>query len=80
MAPVRSGRAGRERKSVLGRRARSYAVWFTVVCLHFESVLYLMLGGLAELLLPAKAAEPTGENFLERIASGEFKTITLEAA
>jgi len=67
-----AGKAGRERKSVLGRRARSYAVWFTVVCLHFESVLYLMLGGLAELLLPAKAAEATGENFLERMASGEF--------
>src|SRR4029079_19757194 len=29
-------------------------------------------GGLAELLLPAKAAEATGENFLERMASGEF--------
>jgi hypothetical protein len=68
------GRAGRERRGVLGRRARSYAVWLTVVCMHFEWVLYMMLGGLAELALPAKAVTQGGENLLERIAAGDFWT------
>jgi hypothetical protein len=69
-----TGKAGRERRSVLGRRARSYAVWLTVVCMHFEGVLYMMLGGLAELALPAKAVTPGGENLFERMASGDVLT------
>jgi hypothetical protein len=68
------GRAGRERRGVLGRRARSYAVWLTVVCMHFEWVLYMMIGGLAELALPAKAVTQGGENLLERMAAGDFWT------
>ena len=68
------GRAGRERRGVLGRRARSYAVWLTVVCMHFEWVLYMMLGGLAELALPAKAVTQGGDNLLERMAAGDFWT------
>ena len=68
------GRAGRERRGVLGRRARSYAVWLTVVCMHFEWVLYMMLGGLAELALPAKAVMQGGENLFERMAAGDFWT------
>jgi hypothetical protein len=51
------GRAGRERRRLLGRRARGYAVWLTVVCLHFEAVLYWSLGLLGEIALPAKSAE-----------------------
>jgi hypothetical protein len=52
------GRAARERKSLLGRRARGHAVWLSVVCAHFEwMVLYPSFGLLLALLLPAKAAE-----------------------
>jgi hypothetical protein len=68
-----SGRAGRERKSTLGRRARSYAVWLTAVCSVFEWVLYTMLGGLAELALPAKATEGSTSLF-EALAGGELWT------
>ena len=68
------GKAGRERRGVLGRRARGYAVWLTLVCMHFEGVLYLMIGGLAELALPAKAVLQGGENLFERIAAGGFIT------
>jgi hypothetical protein len=69
-----TGAAGRERRGVLGRRARSYAVWLTFVCLCFEAVLYLMLGGLAELALPATGATQGSENLFERMATGEFWT------
>ena len=69
-----TGRDARERLGVLGRRARGYAVWLTVVCMHFEWILYMMLGGLAELALPAKAAEGGGQNLLELMASGDFWT------
>lgn len=69
-----TGRDARERRGVLGRRARGYAVWLTVVCMHFEWILYMMLGGLAELALPAKAAEGGGENLLEMLVSGDFWT------
>jgi hypothetical protein len=65
-----AGKSGRERRGVLGRRARSDAVSLTLVCMGFEVVLYLMLGGLADLALPAKAAE--GQNFREMIAAGNF--------
>src|SRR5688572_18414614 len=68
-----SGKAGRQRKGILGRRARGYAVWLTAVCSMFEWVLYTMFGGLAELALPAKATE--GQTSLyEMLAGGEFWT------
>jgi len=54
------GRAARERRSVLGRRTRGSAVWLTVVCMHFEAVLYWSLLLLATLLIPAKAYEARG--------------------
>ena len=57
------GRAARQRLAVLGRNTRSSAVWFTIVCLHFEVVLYWSLQLLATMLLPAKAFE--GRNFFE---------------
>jgi hypothetical protein len=68
-----SGRAGRERRGVLGRRARGNAVWLTAVCSMFEWVLYTMLGGLAQLALPAKATEGSTTLF-EALAGGEFWT------
>jgi hypothetical protein len=68
-----SGKAGRERKSTLGRRARGYAVWLTATCSLFEWVLYTMLGGLAELALPVKATEGSTSLF-EALAGGDFWT------
>ena len=51
------GRAARERRNLLGRRARGHAVWLTIVCLHFEQVLYWSLYFFASLLMPATAQE-----------------------
>jgi hypothetical protein len=51
---------------VLGRRTRSYAVWLTIVWVHFEALLMWSAGGFAALLLPAQAerARGDGESFL----------------
>ncbi|HEV3008156.1 MAG TPA: hypothetical protein VGX52_03895, partial [Burkholderiales bacterium] len=49
------GRERRARKVVLGRRTRSYAVWLTVVWVHFEAIVLLSAAGIAGLLLPAQA-------------------------
>ena len=59
------GAERRARKSVLGRRTRSYAVWLTVVWVHFEAVVLWSAIGMASLLLPAQAerARAEGENF-----------------
>ncbi len=51
------GRSGRARAAVLGKRARSYAVWLLIVCLHLEFVLYWSLQSLVDLFVPAKAQE-----------------------
>ena len=63
--PVRQleGSRGRERRArtaVLGRRTRSYAVWLTVVWVHFEMLLMWSTDGLASLLLPAQAERTRG--------------------
>jgi uncharacterized protein DUF4129 len=71
-------RKGRERRSVLGRRARGYAVWLTLVCVHFELVLYWSLQMLAEMFLPAKAAE--GREFWESLFDGRWWTYADVAA
>ncbi|HYN13697.1 MAG TPA: hypothetical protein VET51_13735 [Burkholderiales bacterium] len=71
-------RKGRERRSVLGRRARGYAVWLTIACVHFELVLYWSLQTLAELFLPAKAAE--GRDFWESLFEGRLWTYADVAA
>jgi hypothetical protein len=55
------GRARRARKGILGRRTRNYAVWLTVVWIHFEAVLLWSADGLAGLLLPAQAERARGE-------------------
>ena len=54
------GREARERLAVLGRRTRGSAVWLTLVCLHFEAVLYWSLLLVTTLLAPASASEARG--------------------
>jgi hypothetical protein len=71
-------RKGRERRSVLGRRARGYAVWLTLVCVHFELVLYWSLQMLAGMFLPAKAAE--GRDLWESLFDGRWWTYADVAA
>ena len=63
-----SGRAARERLAVLGRRAHGSAVWLTVVCMHFEAVLFWSLQLFANMLLPAKALE--AGDFFVALGSG----------
>jgi len=59
-----TGRAGRERRVVLGRRVGGYAAWLTMVTFALEViVLWTAFGLLAELFLPAKADE--GKSILE---------------
>ena len=74
--PVRQleGSRGRERRgriAVLGRRTRSYAVWLTVVWVHFEMLLLWSTDGLASLLLPAQAERGRGDE-------GSFMTSLFE--
>ena len=54
------GGEARERRRVLGRRARGHAVWLTLVWLHFETALLLSLGSVHELLLPAQLERARG--------------------
>jgi len=56
------GRERRARKSVLGRRTRSYAVWLTVVWVHFEAVLMWSAAATTDLLLPAQAERARGDD------------------
>jgi len=63
-------RAGRERRGVLGRRVSSYATWLTIVCAHFEVVLYWSLGRLTTLFLPAKGNE--GQDFFAAFFTGSI--------
>jgi hypothetical protein len=55
------GGEARARKNVLGRRTHSYAVWLTVVWVHFEWVLLWSAAGVASLLLPAQAERARGD-------------------
>jgi hypothetical protein len=53
-----TGKEGRERRAVLGRRVGSYASWLTITCLMIEVfVLMTSFGLITELLMPAKASE-----------------------
>jgi hypothetical protein len=65
-----SGAAGRERRTVLGRRASSYAVWLTVACANFELVLYWSFERFTQIFLPAKAFE--GRSLSDIFATGEL--------
>lgn len=62
------GRAARERLTLLGRRTRGSAAWLTIVCLHFEAVLFWSLELFATMLVPAKALE--GRSLLEAFSAG----------
>ena len=66
------GAERRARKAVLGRRTRSYAVWLTVVWVHFEALLMWSAGGLASLFLPAQAERARGEEDTFFAALAEF--------
>jgi hypothetical protein len=68
------GRAARERRDILARRGRSYAVWLTVICLHFEAVVYWSLQLLATMLLPATAVDT--RDFFDALASGTASNYT----
>ena len=46
------GKAASQRIRLLQKSTRNTAVWLTIVCLHFELVLYLSLFGLTFLMLP----------------------------
>jgi len=71
-----SGRAGRERRAVLGRRIGSYATWLTLTCLAIEIlVLTGSFGLITELFLPAKANE--GQGLLELVFGNSEDTDTV---
>jgi hypothetical protein len=72
------GAAARERRGLLGRRARGNAVWLTVVCLHFEAVLYWSFGMAATLLLPASGLDT--RDFFDALRSGDAWTYADVAA
>jgi len=46
------GKVALQRMRLLQRNYRHTAVWLTIVCLHFELVLYLSLFGLLNLMMP----------------------------
>ena len=52
-----SGRAGRERRAVLGRRIGSYATWLTLTCLAIEILVLTGSFGLITELLPPGEGE-----------------------
>ena len=67
-----SGRAARERRSVLGRRVGSYAIWLTLVCSALEIlVLWTSFGLVASLFLPAKADTAQGSFWDALFGAGE---------
>jgi hypothetical protein len=51
-----TGREASARRGALGRRMRGYAVWLTVLCLHFEALTLFSLGLVVSLLVPAGGA------------------------
>ena len=48
-----TGRAAHRRRKALGQRMRYYAVWLTVLCAHFEAIVFLSLGVAGDLFVPA---------------------------
>ena len=80
------GREARERRRLLGRRARGQAVWLTVVWLHFEGALLWSAGAMAGLLLPAGLERaPGGEDpflsgFLELLKMASVSDALIYAA
>jgi hypothetical protein len=80
------GREARERRSLLGRRARGTAVWLTVVWVHFEAALLWSAGALAGLLLPAQieraggAEDPFFGGFFDALGSATLSDGVVYAA
>jgi len=72
------GSPARERRNVLSRRTRSYAVWLTIVCLHFEAVLYWSLELFATMLVPASSVET--RDFFDALTTGDVWTYADVAA
>ena len=60
------------RRSALGRRMRGYAVWLTVIALHFEALVFLSTGLLLALLAPAGG--DAGFEFSELFRGGGVDT------
>ena len=48
-----TGRNAHRRRKALGQRMRYYAVWLTILCAHFEALVFLSLGVGGDLLAPA---------------------------
>ena len=48
-----TGRDAQRRRKALGQRMRYYAVWLTILCAHFEALVFLSLGVAGDLLVPA---------------------------
>jgi hypothetical protein len=69
------GRGARERRRVLGRRARGQAVWLTLVWLHFEFALLWSAGAMAGLLLPAGLERAPGGD--EAFFGGFFELLQM---
>jgi hypothetical protein len=63
-----TGREASERRGALGRRMRGYAVWLTLLCLHFEALVLISLGLVVALLAPA-GGQP-GFEFSELLRGG----------
>ncbi len=55
-----SGGVARKRAQVLHRRARSQAVWLTLIGAHFEWVLFFSVIGLVDMILPSYASSDWG--------------------
>ena len=77
--PVRQLEGGRsaearERRRLLGRRARGHAVVLTVVWVHFEAALIWSAAALGELLLPAQLARARAHD--EAALGGLFQAIS----
>ena len=74
-----TGRAARERRSVLGRRVGSYAIWLTLVCSALEIlVLWTSFGLLASLFLPATADTAQGSFWDALFGAGEDGAILFD--
>ena len=67
-----TGREAALRRSALGRRMRGYAVWLTVIALHFEALVFLSTGLLLALLAPAGG--DAGFEFSELFRGGGVDT------
>ena len=67
-----TGREANARRGALGRRMRGYAVWLTVLCLHFEALVLISLGLVVALLAPAggQAGFEFSELFKGGVADG----------